>query len=140
MQPRIPDGVTAVITERRQAAPPAVQQDRAEAVQRLDGLGMIDASAGQVPPDVVVGYDVTIGGLTVPVPALGYEVVSGEGGPQVTVTFTVDAVTVGVAVQGDRPAVTARSFRPRVWQPAAVDPRHNIPGWAPEGEPEVQHG
>lgn len=139
MQPHIPDGVTAVITERRQAAPPAVQQDRADAVQRLDGLGMIDASAGQVPPDVVVGYDLTIGGLTVPVPALGYEVVSGEYGPQVTVTFIVDAVTIGQPATGGTPAPVPQVARPRVWQPAAVDPRHNIPGWAPEGEPEVRN-
>ncbi len=133
-----PTGVTVAITERRVPAPPGVQQDRAEAVDRLAGLGMIDPSAGGPPPDMLVGFDVTVGGVPLGAHVLAYEVTSGETGPQVTVTFTADSVQVGAAQPTK--VEQARNARRQVWQPSPVDPRHNIPGWEPEGTPEVRNG
>ncbi|MEU3452182.1 hypothetical protein ABZ671_00865 [Micromonospora sp. NPDC006766] len=130
-------GLTAVITERRASAPPQVQQDRAEAVHRLDRLGMIDAAQGHTPDSVVVGYDLTIAGMTLPV--LAYEVASTELGPQLTVTMAVDQVTVGGPTAP--PTVGGRPLRPvRVWEPPAVDPRADIPGWQPDEQPEASRG
>ncbi len=129
-------GVTVAITERRIPAPPGVQQDRFEAVERLAGLGMIDPSAGSPPADMLVGFDVAVSGVPLGAHVLAYEVTSGETGPQVTVTFTADTVSVGAA-QAATPAVAARNARRQVWQPAPVDPRHGIPGWEPPDTPEV---
>ncbi|MET8278281.1 hypothetical protein [Micromonospora sp. NPDC005174] len=130
-------GVTVAITERRVPAPPGVQQDRAEAVDRLAGLGMIDPPAGGPSADMLVGFDVTVAGVPVEAHVLAYEVTSGETGPQVTVTFAADTVTVGAA-QPASPAAATRNGRRQVWQPAPVDPRHGLPGWEPEGTPEVR--
>lgn len=131
-----PAGVTAVITERRASAPPQVQHAREEAVRSLDGLGMIDASQGQVPGDVLVGYDITIGGVTIPVPALGWEVVSGQSGPTITLSFEVDAVTVGGATT-HQPVMVKPARPTRVWQAPTLDPRAGIPGWKPEEPADV---
>jgi hypothetical protein len=131
-------GVTVAITERRVPASPAVQQDRAEAAERLAGLGMIDPSAGGPPADMLVGFDVTVAGVPLGTHVLGYEVTAGETGPQVTVTFAADSVQVGVAQPASSaPVVSTRDARRQVWQPSPADPRHGIPGWEPEGTPEV---
>ncbi|MFY1595492.1 hypothetical protein [Micromonospora sp. WMMD737] len=126
-----PPGVTVAITERRAPASPQVQQDRTEAVERLGALGMIDPATGTQPADVLVGFDVTIAGVTLPVPAVAYEVVPGEMGPQVTLTLQADTVTLGAAQPS--PVAAARAARSRTWEPTPVDPRRDIPGWAPEG-------
>lgn len=133
-------GTTAVITERRASAPPEVQQARAEAVRNLDGLGLINAGQGQMPADVLTGYDITIDGVTLPVAALGYELVSTAEGHQLTVVFPVDQVTVGGATTHTpgRKQTAGRPAGPvRVWEPATRDPRENIPDWSPTEAPEV---
>lgn len=108
-------GVTVAIAERRVPAPP---------------------EADSPPTDVVVGFDVSVAGVPIGAPVLGYEITHGEGGPQVTVTLLADSVSVGAAQVSK--VEQARSGRRRVWQPASVDPRRNIPGWEPEGTPEVR--
>ncbi len=129
-------GITVAITERRAPASPEVQQQRADTVDRLANLGMIDPSVGGPPTDMLVGFDVAVSGVPLGAHVLAYEVTSGEAGPQVTVTFTADTVSVGAA-QPATPAVAARNARRQVWQPAPVDPRHGIPGWEPPDAPEV---
>ena len=108
-------GVTVAIAERRVPAPP---------------------EANSSPTDMVVGFDVTVGGVPVEALVLGYEVAHGEGGPQVTFTVLADSVSVG-AVPVSKPE-QARAARQRVWEPTPADPRRNIPGWEPEGTPEVR--
>lgn len=110
-------GVTVAIAERRAPAP-----------EGFDG----------VPPgEVVVGFDVSVAGVSIDAPVVGYEITHGEGGPQVTVTLLADSVSVGAAQPSK--VEQARSARQRVWEPAPADPRRNIPGWEPEGTPEVRH-
>ena len=125
-------GVVVEIVERRAAAPPDVQQQRADVVGRLNDLGQIDASTGQVAPDVLVGFDVRINGVTLPAAVVAYQVTPGDRGPQVTVTFDADSVSVGA-----RPSVSTLAGRvSQSWGAGSPDPRESIPGW----EPEVSHG
>lgn len=87
----------------------------------------------QPPPTVVVtdrwrtgadgvntrdGYDVTVNGVALPCPVVGYDVGEGTDGPVVTLAVAAAAVTVG-----GKPPVTSPSGRAaRVWG-GGGDPR-----------------
>ncbi|WP_431728577.1 hypothetical protein [Verrucosispora sp. TAA-831] len=130
-----PAGVVVSIVERRAPAPPT--GDKAEAVDKLTGLGFIDG-----PPTFgeVVGYDVVVAGSPVAVPCMHYEVTPAEtGGQLVTITLPADSVAVSV----DQPSPTGAKLatvpavgRRTPWEPSRVDPRAAIPGWEPEEVPD----
>lgn len=129
-----------------------------DAVDRLDGLGLIDAALGETAQastsGETVGFAVSVDGVELPVLAAGYEVVQAEGGPVVTLSFPAESVTVGRATDASTldvrmPAVTdAEAFlgdlrsavadrvkqgTRSVWSgDGKPDPRERIPGWTRE--------
>ena len=110
-------GVSAVITELRESA---------------QHLG--------IPDGPVTGYTVSLDGVDVAAPVYSYEVASTEYGPHLTITVGVSSVQVGETAPGQPQTAAAKPAgrgKVRVWEPSVKDPREGIPGWQPEGEPEV---
>jgi hypothetical protein len=114
-------------------SPDEVTARRQRIAARLDNLDLIDASQGKVAApteDELLGYRLTVGGVELPVPITGYEAISTEDGPAVTVTIPASRISIGDPASG-KPETTAQPLR--VWGQADLpDPRENIPGWEPE--------
>lgn len=125
---------TRIELRERRVPADEVARRRERAVEHLDGLGMIDASEGQMAPGhpdgQLVGYDLTVNGVALPVLVSAYEVVATETGPAVTVTIPANEVQVGVGVPVDE---DRKGYVVQTWQGTQrPDPRAGIPGWTPE--------
>lgn len=109
---------------------------RAETVEKLGDLGLIDPAAGQV-NDTTTGWVARINGVECT--CLGYEIVPApEGGRAVvSLVFEADAVSIGEMPSTGQPIPQVRpatpNQKPGVWGQPGPDPREGFPGWDPDG-------
>lgn len=129
--------VIVEITEQR-IPPEAVAQRRDQAIRNLSRLGMIDADkverAEPDPAGTLVGYALTVNGITLPVAVSAYEVVATERGPAVVVTLPASSVTIG---ETKTVPTTPEGRAAGTWGAPRPDPRENFPGWK---KPEANRG
>ncbi|GAA0494751.1 hypothetical protein Ade02nite_19780 [Paractinoplanes deccanensis] len=113
----------------------ATLADRADAVQRLDNLGHIDATAGELNTTSAGGWQARVNdGEPFPVHDFALSP-SGDGGQAVlNLVLPVGALSVGAPSATQQPAqALAPPNMPRVWGAEGTpDPRTNIPGFERE--------
>lgn len=100
---------------------------RAAVAQRLDNLGHIDASTGEINTETTAGWQATINGTTVPID--GYAAEPDGNRVLLSLVLPVDALSIGCPPT-TAPAPAEEKPKRSVWgDPGTRDPRESIPGW-----------